>query len=184
MKQLLLLRHGKSDWNTHCSDFERPLKKRGKRNAKEMGLWFRRGFRRGFRGGLKEGDREQRLFPDILICSPAKRALNTAEEFSKAIDYPTELIRTDDRIYDAEVMDLLQVISEVGGAHSCILLVGHNPGLDELLEFFVPDIKIPDDGKLLPTATMACIQLSQSWQTLKHDHKVLNYFIQRPKDLP
>ncbi len=173
MKQLLLLRHGKSDWNTHCSDFDRPLKKRGKRNAKEMGLWFK-----------ERVSREQHLFPDILICSPAKRALSTAQEFSKVIDHPMELIRTDDRIYDAEVMDLLQVISEIESAHSCILLVGHNPGLDELLEFFVPDIKIPDDGKLLPTATMACIQLGQSWQTLKHDHKVLNYFIQRPKDLP
>ncbi len=180
MKQLLLLRHGKSDWNAHCSDFERPLKKRGKRNAKEMGLWFRKKFRKK----LSEGVREQYLFPDVLLSSPAKRALSTAEKFSKSIDYPMELIKTDERIYEAEMMDLLQVISETESVYSCVLLVGHNPGLEELLEFFVPEIKRPADGKLLPTATLACIQFSQPWYELKQSHKVLNYFVQRPKNLP
>lgn len=167
MKKLLLLRHGKSDWNTHASDFERPLKKRGVRQANRMGKWLV----------------EQKMQPDLLISSPAKRAISTAENVCQSIALSKHSIKMDKRVYEAESDDLLQVISEVSNAIQCLLIIGHNPGMEELLERLIPNIPWPDDAKLLPTSTLACLQFEASWETLKASHCMVSYMIQRSKDL-
>jgi len=77
-KELLLLRHGKSDWNTNSSDFYRTLNNRGQRNAQQMGEWLD----------------EQSLVPDLIICSPATRALTTAKIVSAAMGLSTDAIIT------------------------------------------------------------------------------------------
>ncbi len=92
-KELLLLRHGKSDWHSGVRDFNRPLNKRGKRNAQQMGEWIG----------------EQKLVPDLIISSPTKRALTTAEIVCEAMELPLDTIQTEESIYEACLADLHQV---------------------------------------------------------------------------
>ena len=146
-KELLLLRHGKSDWNTDTTDFDRPLNKRGKRNAQKMGEWLD----------------EQKLPPDLIISSPANRALTTAEIVCDTMGLSARSIQTDKHIYEAGLSDLRQVLSNIPDSIQRLLLVGHNPGFESLLSFLVPNIPIPDDGKLMPTATLAYLQLEEQW---------------------
>jgi phosphohistidine phosphatase len=162
-KELLLLRHGKSDWNTDTTDFYRPLNKRGKRNAQQMGEWLD----------------EQKLTPNLIISSPAKRALTTAEIVCVAMGLSVDSIQTEKSIYEASLSDLRQVLSQIPDSVQRLLLVGHNPGFEYLLSYLAPTIPIPDDGKLMPTATLAFLQLDSQWSSLQG-----NYILQRPKDLP
>ena len=162
-KELLILRHGKSDWNTDTTDFYRPLHKRGKQNAQRMGEWLD----------------EQKLVPDLIISSPAIRALTTAEIVCVALELPAHTIQTEKCIYEASLSDLRKVLLHIPDSVQRLLLVGHNPGFESLLSYLVPDIPMPDDGKLMPTATLAYLQLDHQWSSLKG-----NCIIQRPKDLP
>jgi phosphohistidine phosphatase len=151
-RELLLLRHGKSSWNNGLRDFERPLKDRGKRGAQRMGNW------------LLQND----LIPDYIISSPATRAIETARKCCKVMGIPAKAIHQDQRIYMGAYEDLLAVIHECPEDPSRILLVGHNPGMAELLEFLVQEpLDWPEDGKLLPTATLAHLQVSDPWNAIR-----------------
>ena len=162
-KELLLLRHGKSDWNTNTTDFNRPLNKRGKHNAQQMGEWLDK----------------QKLQPDLIISSPANRALSTAKIVCGAMGLSVHSIQTEKRIYEASLSNLRQVLSDIPDSSQRLLLVGHNPGFESLLSYLAPDIPVPNDGKLMPTATVAYLQLDPQWSFLQG-----NYTLQRPKDLP
>ena len=163
MKELLILRHGKSDWNVDTNDFNRPLNQRGKRNAQRMGEWLN----------------EQKLTPDLMISSPAIRALSTAEIVCAAMGLAVDSIQTEKNIYEASLSDLRQVLSHIPDSTQRLLLVGHNPGFESLLSHLAPNIPTPDDGKLMPTATLAYLQLDPKWTFLQD-----SYLIQRAKDLP
>lgn len=168
IRQLLLLRHGKSDWNVDVDDFERPLKKRGKQAAQRMGVWLR----------------QQELVLDYILSSPAARALNTAEKLSKAMGLTAKHVNYDSRIYKAELDDLMAVLADCSKKSERVMLVGHNPGLEELLEYLSKD-GLPefDDGKLLPTATMALLNMPDDWDTLPEAcAEILS--ITRPANLP
>lgn len=162
-KELLLLRHGKSDWNSDTTDFYRPLNKRGKRNAQQMGEWIGK----------------QKLLPDLIITSTAKRAQTTAEIVCEAMGIAVKSIQFEKCIYEASLPDLFQVLSHIPESVQRLLLVGHNPGFESLLSHLAPDIPMQDDGKLLPTATLAYLQLDLKWSLLQG-----KYLLQRPKDLP
>lgn len=149
-KELLLLRHGKSDWATNTTDFYRPLKNRGKRQVRSMGIWLA----------------EKNLVPDIIISSPAVRALKSAEKIGKTMGLDPSIIYTEQRIYEAQLCDLLQVLSEITDTLQRILLVGHNPGLEELLKHLAGKQAVPRDGKLLRTATLAYLRLKHDWPSL------------------
>ena len=161
-KELLLLRHGKSDWHTDTTDFYRPLNKRGNRSALRIGEWLA----------------EKKLTPDLIISSPATRALTTAEIVCSTMGLPIHSIQTEKRIYEASLSDLRQVLLHIPDSIQRLLLVGHNPGFESLLSYLAPDIAIPGDGKLMPTATLAYLQLDPQWSFLQG-----NYLIQRPKYL-
>jgi len=161
-KELLLLRHGKSDWNTDTSDFNRPLNNRGKRNAQEMGEWLN----------------EQQLLPDLIISSSANRALSTAKIVCKSLSLPSHTIKTDDLIYEARLADLRQALLQTPDSVHRLLLVGHNPGLEYLLSYLAPDISIAADGKLMPTAALAYLEVDAQWSSLQGD-----CWVQRVKDL-
>jgi len=150
-RELLILRHGKSDWSTDHEDFDRPIKDRGKRGAQRIGLWLQ----------------QQNLLPDHVISSPAERAIVTAEKSCKVMGKNAAEIQTDRRIYGADTDRLMAVLREVPkGAHR-IMLVGHNPGLEELLiDLVKDDVPIPEDGKLLPTATLARLNIGCDWAGL------------------
>lgn len=117
MKTLFLIRHAKSSWDdTGMPDRERPLADRGKRDAAKMG-------RRLAQRNAK---------PDLIVSSPATRALATAEVIAQALHLKPKNIVVNDRLYAGQVDDLLDVIHELGNKLERVMLVGHNPGLTEL----------------------------------------------------
>lgn len=151
-RELMLLRHGKSDWSEQLDDFDRPLKQRGKQGAQRVGVWLR----------------QQELLPDYVVSSPAERAFATAQRVVMAMGLDSREIAQDRRIYAARVEDLLQVLANVPNSARRVLLVGHNPGLEELMEYLEgKPLPLPGDGKLLPTATLANIELPDDWRHLK-----------------
>jgi phosphohistidine phosphatase len=118
MKTLILVRHAKSSWkDASLADRDRPLNKRGKRDAPEMGR------RLAARGGA----------PDLMVSSPATRALATARIIADAVGYPVDGIREDERIYMASPAELLEAIRALDDGHDRVFLFGHNPGLTELV---------------------------------------------------
>jgi phosphohistidine phosphatase len=148
-RELLLLRHGKSDWETGTDDFHRPLKDRGKRSAQRMGVWL-----------LQHG-----LIPDYVVSSPAERAIVTAEKVCKVMDMGSKGIQQDSRVYGADPDTLLEVIAESPEEALRVMLVGHNPGLEELLDYLaIEPVPVPDDGKLMPTATLARLGIAGDWR--------------------
>lgn len=167
-RELLILRHGKSDWNSATDDFNRPLKNRGKRAAQQMGVWLQ----------------QQNMIPDYILSSPAVRALNTAEKLCKSMGLGVQSLHTDKRLYASQVATLKRVLAECPDSARRVLLVGHNPELEELLiDLSDQDIRFPDDGKLLPTATLARLYLSNNWNKLSSGCAQL-HSITRPSSLP
>ena len=117
MKTLFLIRHAKSSWgDTALPDKDRPLDDRGKRDAPKMGK------------RLAKRD----VKPDLILSSPAMRALTTAEIMAKKLDYKLKDIVVDDRLYAGAVDDLLNVIHKLGDKLERVMLFGHNPELTEL----------------------------------------------------
>lgn len=121
MKTLILVRHAKSSWSEPGSrDRDRPLNERGRRNAPEMG-------RRLAKRDLK---------PDLIISSPAVRALTTAQLMAGELGYRRSDIRVEERLYAAEAEGIVRVLRELGDEFGCVMLVGHNPELTDLARRF------------------------------------------------
>lgn len=167
-RELLLLRHGKSDWSTGVDDFDRPLIDRGKRSAQRVGAWVA----------------QQDMVPDVIVTSPAERALLTAQKACKAMGYGDQGIYMDKRIYAADLDALLEVLADCPADAARIMLVGHNPGLEELLVWLASEaVSVPEDGKLLPTGTLARLQMPADWGALTAGCARL-VSITRPATLP
>ncbi|MCG6940781.1 MAG: histidine phosphatase family protein [Thiohalocapsa sp.] len=151
-RELLILRHAKSDWDTNAaSDFERPLAKRGRKDAPRVGEWL-----------YREG-----LIPRVIVSSPAQRARETTLKVCKCLDLPRKDIVWDEAVYDADLSTLLAVLARMPSDAELVLLVGHNPGLEELLRHLAgSDVEEPTDGKLLPTATVARLEMPNDWSEL------------------
>lgn len=148
MKTLFLLRHGKSSWkDTTMSDHDRPLKKRGREAAQRM-------------GGLL---RELNLVPEHLLTSSATRALETAQFVTKAAKYCGEL-ETVPGLYHADPRSLAAIVSHVPDRFASVLVVGHNPGLEEWLA------RLIGRPETVPTATLAQVELElNSWMDVTPD---------------
>lgn len=118
MKTLFVIRHAKSSWNDpDLDDIDRPLNKRGKRNAPEMG-------KRLSAKGVK---------PDLLITSPAKRAATTAKKIAKALSYPKDQIVIDQTLYHGTNQEVINVIRNVSDEIGTLMIFGHNPGFTDLV---------------------------------------------------
>lgn len=149
-RELLLLRHGKSDWSIESDDFNRPLKQRGQKAALRVGEWLQ----------------QQNLAPDWVISSPAIRALKTAEKVCKAFKFKSGDINLDERIYQADVEKLKNVLADCPIHTQRVLLVGHNPELEALLNYLVEGVEMPEDGKLMATATLVRLRMPEDWNDL------------------
>ena len=166
---LLILRHAKSSWDSGAdTDFERPLAERGKRDAPRMGQWLNR----------------QNLKPDLVVSSPAERALQTTLRVCKELGVKKKKITWDSRIYGSSTPQLLEVLSDIPAKADRVMLVGHNPGLEDLLRYlWGENTVVPPDGKLLPTAALAQVILPKNWQSLRKG-VAQQVAIMRPKDIP
>ncbi len=153
MKELWLLRHAKSDRNTDVSDIERPLKKRGKRDAKNVGAWLKK----------------QHLIPDALLSSPAKRAIETVRIIYQELHVAGLVIQEDSRLYATGIEQLKMVLASCPETTQRVLLVGHNPELEDLLIHLVGKNALPDMEKLLPTAALVRLTFTTTWNDLHEE---------------
>ena len=162
MKTLLLLRHAKSSWD-HPSmrDFDRPLADRGKRDAPRIGR------------ALKERE----PVPDLIISSPAARARETVEAVIKSAGL-TASLQFDESIYDASLAELMRLVRGLPDQTSCVLMVGHNPGFEGLVN------RLTGASERMPTAALASIEFQvDHWQDVEDGQgKLLS--VLTPRQLP
>jgi phosphohistidine phosphatase len=163
-KTLLLLRHAKSSWKKlNIIDHDRSLNKRGKKDASEMGKL------------IKELD----ILPDLIISSPAKRALDTAKLIADNCKYKKN-IEKNPLLYASTIENYIDVICMVSDHHKKILVVGHNPTIEELVNKFINRME------MIPTCTLVQFSLNiKSWRLLDglNDADVNVIRILRPKEL-
>jgi len=148
VRKLVLLRHAKSDW-PDVADHDRPLAKRGRRDAPVVGRWI------GASGHA----------PDAVVCSTARRARETWELVSTGLTAaaPGALpaVRYEPRVYEATVLGLLMLVREFDAAWRTALVVGHNPGIAELTAGLASPESPPPQA--FPTAAVAVLGLPGSW---------------------
>jgi len=137
------MRHAKSDWSVESNtDFERPLSIRGEKAARLMGKWLKKNY--------YEIER--------IICSPALRAKQTCHRIIKELGIAGNNVYWESEIYEASLNRLLAIISQHSKDVRTLLLIGHNPGLDQLLCYLSKTPPpITTSGKLLTTAALAIL---------------------------
>ncbi|MEZ4562730.1 MAG: histidine phosphatase family protein [Thermomicrobiales bacterium] len=164
MKTLILMRHGKAQADSLDGDHARELNKRGRRQAAAMGSYI----------GREIG------IPDAIITSDAARAEITAEIAAEAMGYVGDLTLVP-QIYDASVNTLLAVVRSILDEVETALVVGHNPGFEEVAAALAG---IDEDDVLLPTAAYAHITFdTDSWDKVRRGAGTW-VGITSPKDLP
>src|SRR5829696_5603095 len=156
MKTLFVLRHAKSSWeNPDWSDFERPLNSRGLDAARFIGSLIY----------------ERKLAPQIIVSSPAKRAKQTAV-LVKEIAEISKPVAFDERIYEASPLTLFNLIREFDEKWESVLVVGHNPGFENLVRL------LTGETVQIPTAALAKISLHiEKWSDLGTNSNNLEFLI-------
>ena len=164
MRRLTLVRHAKSDWkNADLKDFDRPLNRRGLKEAPQMA----------------ERLAAQKIRPDLMLTSPAVRALETARVLAKALDYPLRRLKTEDRLYLGPAADILAVVRGVGSRVRHLMIFGHNPGLSAFAQSLTNDRELGE----LPTCAVYTMELDiRSWADARLGEG-LNPSLQHPKRL-
>ena len=154
-RRLILLRHAKSDW-PDVPDRERPLAKRGRRDAPRIGRWLHE---HGYR-------------PDVVVCSVARRTRQTWDLVAPELG-GSPAVRFEARAYAASALTLLYLAQELPSRYRTALLIAHNPGLSDLASNLTaaPDIgRVTDDGPRprisLPTAAVAVLEFAGDWPVL------------------
>src|SRR5687767_14363498 len=162
MKILLLLRHAKSENAVPgMADCDRAVNDRGRKEAQAIGKLMQ----------------EQNVRCDLVLSSPARRARETTELVLSSAQLTPE-VRYDQQIYEASPLTLLEVVATVSEEHSAVLVVGHNPGIEELLQM------LTNRAEHMATGTLAKIDLEgDGWGKVEKQKGKLNW-IMRPTDLP
>ncbi|MGD9303488.1 MAG: histidine phosphatase family protein [Desulfobacterales bacterium] len=157
MKTLYLVRHAKSSWKyPNLDDFERPLNKRGRKNAPFMGKVLKK---------LK-------VAPDLVMSSPANRAATTARIIAAAINYPLENIVYSEAIYEFSENALIHVIKQIEDSVNNAMVVGHNPAINGLANY-IGDQPISN----IPTCGVFCVDLDiSSWAKIGEHCGKLKFF--------
>ncbi|MBX3102365.1 MAG: histidine phosphatase family protein [Bacteroidetes bacterium] len=148
MHTLYLIRHAKSDWENQLADFERPLNGRGLHNAPLMGQLLK----------------AQGVQPDLVVSSPAVRALHTAQLVAEELGYEPTRIRTEPRIYEAMTSTLQEIIHSLPDTAATVLLFGHNPGFTRLANLLCTDLELDN----LPTCGIVALGFATgSWRAVE-----------------
>jgi phosphohistidine phosphatase len=161
MKTLFLIRHAKSSWGAPAlTDIDRPLNHRGKRDAPKVGERLAR----------------RPVKPDLILSSPATRALTTAQIIAKKLDYKRKNIVVDDRLYAVEADELLGVIRRLDDRVDSVMLTGHNPELTGLAH------RLSSEITHLPTCAVAEFTFdAKSWSRIGKD-KPAKVVLDYPKE--
>jgi phosphohistidine phosphatase len=161
MKTILLLRHAKSDRdNPALADFERPLAKRGLKDAPRMGAVLS----------------SFGIVPDRILASPARRAKETAELVAEACGYKKE-VEWHEAFYGGNAEDLIAALQRLSNSVEKVLLVGHNPTMEETVSALI----LGDERQpiiTMPTAALACLQVHiGNWADLEPGEGLLQWFL-------
>ena len=161
MRTLYLLRHAKSSWkNQELADFDRPLAGRGRKASETIGQFLK----------------EKEITFDLVLSSPAVRARETTDLVLRAAKLRPD-VRYDERIYEATPSRLIEVISQIENECKAVVLVGHNPGMAELLQV------LTGETEEFPTATLAKIVFKNSkWADVGTKEGTLDWVV-RPRGL-
>ena len=161
MRTLYLLRPAKSSWKDETlRDFDRPLKGRGRRAAEQMGQVLA----------------EEKLKSPLVISSPAVRARETTELVLESAGFGIEP-RLEERIYEADVRTLVEIVRSIPAASDTAIMVGHNPGFENLLSYFT------GENRHMPTCALAKIEFDAArWSEVSEETGRLELFV-TPKDL-
>ena len=162
MKTLLLLRHAKSSWEDgNLADFDRSLNARGRSDAPRMGRLLA----------------QYELTPDLIVTSAARRAATTAELIALAAEYAGDIQYTNE-LYLADPETFLDVARDTADGVARLMLVGHNPGIEEL----VSDLAGREER--MPTAALACFRLAiEHWHELNDETSAELLYLWWPKEL-
>ncbi len=157
MKTLVLIRHSKSDWSDpNLTDIDRPLNKRGNRDAPAMAKILK---------GLN-------IAPDLIVSSPAMRAMQTVKYFAKEFDYDLNKVLVRNEIYSGGFLEIRKLISLFDDFHFVVFLFGHNPDITSLANSFL-DVYI----EKIPTTGIVVIDFPvQSWKDVLNNRGTLRYF--------
>jgi len=163
VKTLFLLRHAKSSWkDIFCSDHDRLLNKRGRRDAPRMARLLS----------------SHNPTPTLILSSTATRAHRTALALQETLadDVPIDL---DGRLYHASPHTILDLVREKGAQHDTLIVVGHNPGLEDLIR------RLTNEARIVPTAALAEIRVPiDYWGQLDHTVEASLQGFWIPKALP
>jgi len=161
MLNLYLLRHAKSSWDDPSQrDFERPLANRGREACVLIGEFIE----------------EKRIDFDLVLVSTAVRTRETIELVKERAKFRGK-VRYDDRIYEATVSQLLEIISQIDDDRESVLLVGHNPGIEELL------VLLTGEQQRVTTANLAKIKLKATeWSADLANKGTLDWIV-RPREI-
>jgi phosphohistidine phosphatase len=157
MKTLYLVRHAKSSWKyPQLDDFERPLNKRGRKNAPLIGRILKK------RGVL----------PDLVLSSPANRTTMTARIIAGKIGFALEKIVYTETIYYASTHIIIKLIKQVDNKVDKLMIVGHNPAITNLAN------KLGDNPvSNVPTSAIYCIHLDISaWKKIQTQSGKTRFF--------
>jgi phosphohistidine phosphatase len=164
-REVLIMRHGKSDWDTGDPDHERPLSERGRRDAARMADWMA----------------DHDLEPDRIVTSSAKRAAATAQFVVDRFSIGPDRVDVRDELYLANAWTWLAALEDC--PQGVILLCGHNPGLDDLVEYLCGDpLRFTADGKLMTTAAVAHLAFNEEWSGIGRGSGHLLHLV-RPREL-
>ena len=158
MKRLTLVRHAKSSWaKPGTPDRDRPLAPRGERDSRKMG---RRLLARKAR-------------PSLIVSSPAVRAHTTARAIADALRYPAEFLQLEDEIYLASPEEIIDLVRRQRDDFSDLMIIGHNPGLTDLVNELLPDLSLEN----LPTGGVVAIDLdADEWSKILDKPARLVYY--------
>ena len=158
MKKLLLVRHSKAEKDTGGKDFDRPLKYPGIQDARFMA----------------DRIRDKAIIPQLIVTSPALRTKTTAEIFADALKLPDP--NTEKSIYEATQQTWLKVIDRLSNQYDFVAIVGHNPGVAEILYY------LTGEARDVHTSTVALVEFDlDDWAEISGNTGKLTYY-SSPKD--
>ena len=167
MIELMLMRHAKSDWHSHTADIDRPLSSRGVQDAIRMGATLN----------------QMRLVPDRMVISAAKRTQDTAELLLNNLPVPEKNIIVDQGLYLADRETLCETIELYAINQQRLLILAHNPGMDDLVSYLASTpLSLTVSGKLMTTSAVACFGID-SLDVLKKSGLGELRNLLRPKEL-
>ena len=157
MKKLYLLRHAKSSWKQpELSDLDRPLNKRGLLDAPLIGDLLNR----------------KEVNPSYIISSPSLRTLTTIQLIADKINFPKQKVEITNDLYEASVLEIMNLIKGIHNDYSDVMIVGHNPGLTNLVNYLTDDYI-----ENIPTCGIVCLQFNlEDWSDIDEETGKIIFF--------